>query len=55
MCPLSGNLFVVDTGDVNGNGTAIYEFTSQAVRSPFGNTLNESLVCLAFQPMACCQ
>ncbi len=53
MCPLSGNLFVVDTGD--GNGTAIYKFTSQAVRSPFGNTLNESFVCLAFQPMAWCQ
>ena len=51
----SGNLLVVDTGDVNGNGSAIYKFTSQAVRTPFGNSVNERFMCLAFQPMTCCQ
>jgi outer membrane protein assembly factor BamB len=50
----SGNLYVVDAGDVNGNGNAIYKFTTQ-VRTHFGNTLNESLVCLAVQPVTCCQ
>jgi hypothetical protein len=51
----SGNLFVVDAGDANGNGNAIYKFTLQGVRTPFRNTLNESFVGLAFQPLTCCQ
>ncbi len=53
----SGNLFVVDAGDVNGNGNAIYKFTTQAVRTPFasGHTLGETFAYLVFQPTACCQ
>jgi sugar lactone lactonase YvrE len=54
----AGNLFVVDAGDANGNGNAIYEFTAQGARSTFakGNTLGETFLCLAFQPMpSCCQ
>ena len=53
----SGNLFVVDAGDVNGNGNMIYKFTTQAVRSPFasGHTLGETFAYLAFQPPVCCQ
>src|SRR5262249_6889198 len=40
----SGNLFVVDAGDVNGKGNAIYKFSSQAVRTPFvsGQTMAET-------------
>jgi DNA-binding beta-propeller fold protein YncE len=51
----SGNLFVVDAGGVN--GTMIYKFTTQAVRSPFasGHTLGETFAYLTFQPPACCQ
>jgi sugar lactone lactonase YvrE len=54
-CDSSGNLFVVDTGGVN--GTMIYKFTTQAVRSPFasGHTLGETFAYLAFEPMPCCQ
>jgi len=53
----SGNLFVVDAGDVNGNGNAIYKFTTQAVRTPFasGHTFGETFAYLAFQPLVCCQ
>jgi len=54
----AGNLFVVDVGDANGKGNAIYEFTAQGARSTFakGNTLGETFLCLAFQPMpSCCQ
>jgi hypothetical protein len=53
----SGNLFVVDAGDVNGNGNMIYRFTSQAVRTPFasGQTLGETFAYLASQPPVCCQ
>src|SRR5262245_19253318 len=53
----SGNLFVVDAGDVNANGNAIYKFTQQAVRSPFasGHTLGETFSFLTFQPPLCCQ
>jgi sugar lactone lactonase YvrE len=54
----AGNLFVVDAGDANGNGSAIYEFTAQGARSTFakGDTLGESFLCVAFQPMpSCCQ
>jgi hypothetical protein len=54
----AGNLFVVDVGDANGKGNAIYEFTAQGARSTFakGNTLGETFLFLAFQPMpSCCQ
>ena len=57
----AGNLFVVDAGGVNNTGTvnanAIYKFTQQGVRSAFvsGPSLDESFVCLAFQPVVCCQ
>ena len=53
-----GNLFVVDVGDANGKGNAIYEFTAQGARSTFakGEALGESFLCVAFQPMqVCCQ
>jgi hypothetical protein len=52
----ANNLFVVDAGDVNGSGNAIYKFTTQAVRTPFApSVLGESFSCLAVQPMACCE
>jgi sugar lactone lactonase YvrE len=57
----AGNLFVVDAGDMNstspGTPNTIYEFTQQGVRSAFasGPSLDESFVCLAFQPLVCCQ
>ena len=53
----SGNLYAVDAGDVNGNGNAIYKFTSQAVRTPFasGQTMGETFGYVAFQPPTCCQ
>jgi sugar lactone lactonase YvrE len=53
----SGNLYAVDAGDVNGNGNAIYKFTSQAVRTTFASaqTTEERFGYLAFQPLACCQ
>ena len=54
----AGNLFVVDVGDANGKGNAIYEFTAQGARSTFakGEALGESFLCVAFQPMqVCCQ
>jgi DNA-binding beta-propeller fold protein YncE len=53
----AGNLFVVDPGDVNSDGNAIYKFTSQAVRTPFaaGQDLGETFAYLAFQPPGCCQ
>jgi hypothetical protein len=55
-CDSSGNLFVVDAGDVNGNGNAIYKFTQQGVRSTFasggsGNAPPETFAYLAFQPL----
>jgi sugar lactone lactonase YvrE len=31
----AGNLFVVDAGDANAKGNAIYEFTAQGARSTF--------------------
>jgi sugar lactone lactonase YvrE len=54
----AGNLFVVDVGDATGKGNAIYEFTAQGARSTFakGDTLGETFLWLAFQPMpSCCQ
>jgi DNA-binding beta-propeller fold protein YncE len=54
----AGNLFVVDPGNANGNGNAIYKFTAQGARSTFakGEALGESFLCVAFQPMqVCCQ
>ena len=56
-CDSANNLFVVDAGDVNGSGNAIYKFTTQAVRTRFApNVLGESFACLAVQPMpVCCQ
>jgi sugar lactone lactonase YvrE len=36
-CDSAGNLFVVDAGDVNGNGNAIYKYTTQGVRSTFAS------------------
>jgi len=56
-CDSSGNLFVVDAGDVNGKGNMIYKFTSQAVRTSFasGQTLGETFAYLAFQPALCGQ
>ena len=55
----AGNLFVVDVGDVSGNGNAnaIYKFTQQGARSTFasGQALSETFACVAFQPMPCCQ
>ena len=54
----AGNLFVVDVGDANGKGNAIYEFTAQGARSTFakGEALGESFLCVAFQPVpSCCQ
>ena len=55
-CDSANNLFVVDAGDVNGSGNAIYKFTTQAVRAPFApSVLGESFSCLAVQPMACCE
>jgi len=54
-CDSANNVFVVDAGDVNGSGNAIYEFT-QSVRTPFApSVLGESFLCLAVQPMACCE
>ena len=51
-CDSANNLFVVDAGDVNGSGNAIYKFTTQAVRTPFApGVLGESFACLAVQPM----
>jgi sugar lactone lactonase YvrE len=49
----AGNLFVVDVGDANGKGNAIYEFTAQAARSTFakGEALGESFLYVAFQPL----
>lgn len=55
-CDSANNLFVVDAGDVNGNGNAVYKFTTQAVRTRFApSVLGESFACLAVQPMACCE
>ena len=54
----AGNLFVVDAGDANGNGNAIYKFTAQGARSIFAPVIDgvgESFASLAFQPIACCQ
>jgi len=52
----ANNLFVVDAGDVNGSGNAIYKFTTLAVRALFARSvLGESFLCLAVQPMACCE
>jgi hypothetical protein len=54
----AGNLFVVDAGDANGNGNAIYKFTAQGARSIFAPVVDgvgESFACLAFQPIPCCQ
>ena len=54
----AGNLFVVDAGDANGNGNAIYKFTAQGARSifaPIVDGVGESFACLAFQPIPCCQ
>ena len=52
-CDSANNLFVVDAGDVNGRGNAVYKFTTQAVRTPFApSVLGESFLCLAVQPMA---
>ena len=55
-CDSANNLFVVDAGDVNGNGNAVYKFTTQAVRAAFAlGDLGESFACLAVQPVACCE
>jgi len=52
-CDSANNLFVVDGGDVNGSGNALYEFTTQTGRKRFApDTLGESFVCLAVQPIA---
>ena len=53
----SGNLLVVNADGANDNSNAVYKFSTQGVRSMFasGQTLGESFVCLAFQPLACCQ
>ena len=52
-CDSANNLFVVDAGDVNGSGNAIYKFTAQSVRTRFApNVLGETFLCLAVQPMA---
>jgi sugar lactone lactonase YvrE len=60
----AGNLFVVDAGDVNGKGNAIYKFTQQGVRSIFaprqpvdeiGQAVAETFSHIAFQPIPCCQ
>ncbi|HEY4271136.1 MAG TPA: NHL repeat-containing protein [Candidatus Udaeobacter sp.] len=54
----AGNLFVVDAGGVNGTGNAIYKFTAQGARSIFApavDDVGESLACLAFQPIPCCE
>src|SRR5262245_45446015 len=52
----ANNLFVVDGGDVNGSGNAVYKFTTQAVRTPFApGGIGESFACLAVQPMPCCE
>jgi len=52
-----GNLFVVDVGEANGRGNAIYEFTAQGARSTFASvdSVGESFACVAFQPIPCCQ
>jgi sugar lactone lactonase YvrE len=49
----SGDLFVVDAGDVNGNGNAIYKFNSQIARTPFvsGHNPGETFAYLACQPV----
>jgi sugar lactone lactonase YvrE len=55
----AGNLFVVDAGDVNSIGNAIYKFTAQGTRSIVApvdaDGAGESFACLAFQPIPCCQ
>ena len=54
----AGNLFVVDPGNANGKGNAIYKFTAQGARSTFTpdvDGVGESFACLAFAPIACCQ
>jgi sugar lactone lactonase YvrE len=53
----AGNLYVVDAGDANGNGNAVYKFTSQGERTMFvsGKARSESFSHVAFQPIACCQ
>ena len=57
----AGNLLVVDGGAMNNTDSvipsAVYKFTQQGVQSVFasGQELGESFVCLAFQPVACCQ
>lgn len=56
-CDSAGNVFVVDPGDVNGNGNAIYKFTAQGVRSTFAvsgsdyDAPRETFAHLAFQPV----
>ena len=52
-----GNLFVVDSGDANGHGNAIYELTAQGARSTFGKeAIGEAFSYVAFQQMpSCCQ
>jgi len=55
----AGDLFVVDAGDANGIGNAIYRFTAQGTRSIFApidsDGVGESFVWIASQPVACCQ
>jgi len=48
----AGNLFVVDAGDVKGNGNAIYKFTLQGTRSSFasGSALCETFSRVVFEP-----
>jgi len=51
-CDSANNVFVVDAGDVNGSGNAIYKFITQTVRTRFApNVLGESFLCLAVQPI----
>jgi len=50
-CDSANNLFVVDAGDVNGSGNALYEFTTQVRRQFAPATLGESFLCLAVQPI----
>ena len=57
-CDSAGNLFVVDAGDVNGNGNGIYQFTAQGVRSIFApgpvpsvQASGETFSHVAFQPL----
>jgi len=49
----AGNLFVVDAGDANGGGNAVYKFTPKGSRSAFasGQALSETFSHIALQPM----